>query len=337
MPCGAAAIVERVSTGAKLTIFFLGGTISMAGHTGGAVVRLGGAELLASVPGLGELAVEIDAIDFRRIPSACLRFGDVVELVAAAQSAVAAGTVGIVVVQGTDTIEETAFLIDLVWRHDAPIVITGAMRNPKLAGADGPANLLAAATVAASTCGRGLGALVVVNDEIHAARHVAKRHSTSPAAFVSPNAGPLGRIVEGQPVLTATVARRAPLDRPKGIEPVVALTTIVFDDAGILLAGIEERCDGLVVAGFGVGHVPDRLAERLGAIAARIPVVLASRTGAGPVLTRTYGFAGSETDLVARGLIPAGMFDPLKARVLLSVLLANGADRQAIAAAFGQT
>jgi L-asparaginase len=327
------AIVEHVSTSPKIAIFFLGGTISMAGHAG-AVVRLGAAELIDSVPALAELAVEVDAIDFRRIPSACLRSGDILELISVAEQAVAGGAVGIVVVQGTDTIEETAYLIDLLWRDDAPIVVTGAMRNPKLAGADGPANLLAAAAVAASAQCRGLGALVVLNDEIHAARHVAKRHSTSPAAFVSPNAGPVGRIAEGAPLLTMTLARRRPLGRPQRIDAVVALVSIVFDDAGVLLHGIEDRCDGVVIAGFGVGHVPDRLAERLGDIARHIPVVLASRTGAGPVLSRTYGFAGSETDLQARGLSSAGMLDPLKARMLLSVLLANGADRPAIAAAF---
>jgi L-asparaginase len=320
----------------RIAVFFLGGTISMAGHNAGAVIRLGAAELLASVPALAELDVDVEPTDFRRIPSACLRFGDLLELLGALDDAVSGGASGVVVVQGTDTIEETAFLIDLLWPHDAPVVVTGAMRNPKLAGADGPANLLAAVTVAASSASRGLGALVVLSDEIHAARHVAKRHSTSPAAFVSPNAGPIGRLVEGAATFTASVPRQRPLARPERVEVRVPLVTIAFADDGSLLDGLEQRCDGLVVAGFGVGHVPDRLAEPLGTLAQRIPVVLASRTGAGPVLTHTYGFAGSESDLLGRGLVPAGMLDPLKARLLLTVLLANGADRAKIAAAFAR-
>jgi len=312
----------------------LGGTISMAGHDGGAVVRHSGAELIQAVPQLGALDATLDIHDFRRLPGACLSFDDILELATAAEGCDADG---VVVVQGTDTIEETSYLLDLVWRLDTPLVLTGAMRNPTLAGADGPANLLAAVQVAASTVLRGLGAVVVVNDEVHAACHVRKTHSTNPAAFTSPNAGPLAHLVEGVPVLVGMPAPRFTVARPGtplGIK--VALVTITLDDDGGLLTDVGSRYDGLVLAGFGVGHVPARMVPAIGALAEQIPVVLASRIGAGPVLSSTYGFAGSESDLLARGVIGAGLLDPYKARVLLRLLLAGGAERQAIAVAFAE-
>jgi L-asparaginase len=319
----------------SIAVFFLGGTISMAGHGQGVVNRLGGDELVSAVPQLGELGVTLDVHDFRKLPSACLHFDDIVELVAAAAQADADGADGVVVVQGTDTIEETSYLIDLLWTSDTPIVMTGAMRNPTLAGPDGPANLLAAVQVAAGSEFRGDGCLVVLNDQVHAARYVRKTHSTSPATFAAPNAGPLGQFVEGVPVRVARLPGRFTVPRPSG--PVVArvpVVTITLDDGGELLSGLANRVDGLVVAAFGVGHVPDTLAPVLGDLAARMPVVLASRTGAGPVLRHTYGFTGSETDLAERGLIGAGLLDPYKARVLLRLLLAGGASRDEIAAAF---
>ncbi len=303
----------------------------MTPDVAGAVSRLGPDELVASVPGLVDVDVRLDLHDFRRLPSADLAFADLLELV---DQAVRATADAVVVVQGTDTIEETSFLLDLLWTGDAPLVVTGAMRNPSLAGADGPANLLAAIIVASGRAFRALGVLVVLNDEVHAARHVGKRHSSSPAAFGSPNSGPLGRVVEGVPVLMSSVARRAVLPRPEAVDVRVPIVVAVLGGEGVLLDGIEDRCDGLVVAGFGVGHVPGRLAERLGEIAARIPVVLATRIGAGPVLAKTYGAVGSESDLRRRGLIPAGLLDPYKARVLLCVLLANRYDRAAIVTAF---
>lgn len=321
----------------SITAFFLGGTISMtsAGDGGdAAVVRLRGDELLGGVPQLAALDVAIEARQFRSLPSAALSFDDVVELVASARAACSDGADGVVVVQGTDTIEETAYLIDLLWDSDTPVVVTGAMRNPALAGADGPANMLAAVTVAASETFRGLGALVVFADEVHAARFVRKTHSTSVATFVSPNAGPVGHVVEGTAHRLTLVERRASYRVRTPVTARVPVLAVGLDDTGDLIAELAARVEGLVVSGVGGGHVPPPLAEQLGRLAQRVPVVLASRTGSGAVLTRTYGFTGSETDLLNRGLIGSGFLDAYKARVLLRVLLAAGVERAAMADAF---
>jgi L-asparaginase len=325
-------------------LFTLGGTIAMAGHQrdggGPVVVRLAGADLTAAVPALADLGVPLEVHDFGAVGSADLTFARITDLVRAASEAVAAGACGVVVTQGTDSLEETAFLADLLWPHPEPFVLTGAMRNPTLAGPDGPANLLAAARTAASPGARDLGALVVFNDEIHAARWVRKTHSTSTATFASPNTGPIGHVIEGRVrVLTAPVRRRANLPG-SGLPPVdrirVALHTVTLDDDPELLAAVAGTAQGLVVAGFGVGHVASALAEPLGALAARMPVVLASRTGSGSVLRETYGSIGSESDLLRRGLIGAGLLDPYKSRILLRLLLARGADRATVTAAFEQ-
>ena len=247
------------------------------------------------------------------------------------------GARGVVVTQGTDTLEETAFLADSVWPHEAPFVLTGAMRNPTLPGADGPANLLAAIRVAASGAARGRGALVVFSDEIHAARFVRKAHSTSTAAFASPDAGPVGHVVEQVPRFLTGMPRRAlvaGVTRDAAAAVRVGLYTMTLDDDGLPLERFARTHHGLVVAGFGAGHVPAWLAAPLGELASAMPVVLTSRTGAGPVLEATYGAPGSERDLRARGLVSGGFAHPYQARVLLRLLIARGAGRDAIAAAF---
>ena len=299
--------------------------------------RLTGRDLTDAVPGLADLGEELDVHDVQAVPSASLTFAQVLDVVHAASRAVEAGATGVVVSQGTDTLEETAYLVDLVWRHREPFVLTGAMRNPTLAGPDGPANLLAAARVAASAEARDLGALVTFNDEIHAARWVRKQHSTSTATFGSPNVGAIGHVVEGRVRVLARPQRLPPLPWPEPARVAatrVALYTVSLDDDGALLHGVADTQDGLVVAGFGVGHVSQSMAPMLGALAERMPVVLTSRTGSGSVLRHTYGAVGSEADLQRRGLINGGLLDPYKARVLLRLLLAAGVDQAELAEAF---
>ncbi len=114
----------------------------------------------------------------------------------------------------------------------------------------------------------------------------------------------------------------------------MGLATIALGDDGMLLEALAEHVEGLVVAAFGAGHVPAAVAPVLGKLAGHIPVVLASRTGAGPIHRVTYGFPGSERDLLARGLISAGCLDPLKARIMLHLLIASGVDNARIGKAF---
>jgi L-asparaginase len=321
----------------RVVVFGLGGTIAMtAVGASGATPSLSAEQVVAAVPGLDRTGIHVRVVDFRRLPGASLDFADIAALSAALRGRFADGADGAVVVQGTDTIEETAYLLDLLHDGPQPVVVTGAMRNPSLAGADGPANILAAIQVAASPHVRGQGALVVFADQIHAARRVRKTHTTSPATFRSADGGALGYLVEGRPVLLTRLESRTVIpatgDRAA---PSVALVTVAFGDDGALLTDLAGRVDGLVVAAFGAGHVPDRLVPTLADLARTMPVVLASRTGSGSVLAATYAFPGSEADLLGRGLIRAGFLDPLKARLLLYALLAAGADDATTRAAFG--
>jgi L-asparaginase len=328
----------------EVVLFTLGGTISMAGSAGdgaasGVVARLGGEDLARDVPGLAETGVALAVQDVERVPSADLTFAQVLDPVRRASAAVRAGARGVVVTQGTDTLEESSYLADLVWPHPEPLIFTGAMRNPTLAGPDGPANLLAAVLTAAEPQARGLGVLVAFNDELHAARWVRKAHATSTATFVSPDAGPVGRLEEERVRILSVPPRRAALPIPSAEQlerARVALHTAVLDERGDELDGIDERYQGLIVAGLGVGHVTSRLVPALAGLTELMPVVLTSRAGAGPVLRHTYGAPGSEIDLQNRGLINAGLLHPYKARVLLRLLLATGAGREEIARAFAE-
>lgn len=326
-------------SGRSVAVVALGGTIAMTGDPSrGVRPELDATALLESVPGLDTLDVTIVATTLLARPSASLDVDDL-RVLGEHIARVRTEHTGIVVTQGTDTLEETAFYLDLTLPPGDPVVVTGAMRNPTLAGADGPANLLAAIQVAASEPARDLGTLVVFNDEIHAASRVRKTHTTSTSAFTSPDFGPLGRVVEGVARLHRRPCPGPPLELSgQHRVNVPVLTSWLGDDGSVLdaLTRSPTRLDGLVIAALGAGHLSAAFAEQVGTFVAGTgtPVVLASRTGAGPVLRNTYGFPGSERDLLARGLISAGRLDPYKARLLLALLLSDRADQNRLLATF---
>jgi L-asparaginase len=319
----------------RIAVLSLGGTIAMTGSGKGVKPTLAAADLIAGVPGLEGLArLEPRALEVA--PSVDLTFADMAIVAGEIRTAVADGAAGVIVTQGTDTLEECAFLLDLLLDLEAPVIVTGALRNPTLAGADGPGNLLAAVRVATAPAARGLGVVVVANDEIHAARFVRKMHISKPSSFGSPTLGPIGWITEDRVRIAV---------RPAAPTPTFALPDVPLPTVGLITVslGMEAReieayasagFDGLVVAAAGSGHAPSRLVADLEAIADQIPVILASRVPAGETYRKTYAYPGGEIDLTRRRLIPSGHLDAFKARILLTVLLAEGADRARIVEAF---
>ncbi|GAA3668134.1 asparaginase [Lentzea roselyniae] len=291
----------------QVAVASLGGTITMTGS--GAVSPTLGAKDLVQGLEVGEIAT------LATTPGASLTFTTLLEAFDWANEQVSRGAQGVVIIQGTDTLEETAYFFDCLWPHEEPLVVTGAMRHPGLPGADGPANLAAAVAVASAPGSGGRGALLVLNDEIHAARWVRKSHSSLPSAFES-FPGPLGLVVEGRPHYFHPAHRLPALPRPQDV-PAVPLVEATLDDDGSLLDWLNVG--GVVVAATGVGHVSEGMAEAISR--ARFPVVVATRTGAGTTFRATYGFSGSESDLIARGAVMAGWLCPRKARVLLRLTL----------------
>jgi L-asparaginase len=320
----------------SVTVCTLGGTIASSAEPGeGAAIRVSGADLLRSIPAAAAVAA-VSVQTVRMVPSADLRLADVLDLRSAVQAAIADGAAGVVVTQGTDTLEETSYALDLLTRFDEPIVFTGAMRNLSVPGTDAPANLLAAIRVAAHPCARGAGVLVVMNDEIHAARHVRKRHTSAPSTFGSPLTGPAGYVSEDRVRLLTRPNGRLYIPGIAGPhECRIAQLAVSFDDDGLLLAAVPGLgYQGLVLSAFGGGHVPAWVAPVLGDLCGQMPVVLASRTNSGEVLRATYGYPGAEIDLIERGLIPSAGLDAAHSAVLLRLLLLAGVPRADIGGYF---
>lgn len=240
---------------------------------------------------------------------------------------------GIVVTHGTDTLEETAYLLDLLLEPGAPVVITGAARPSSALSADGPLNLLNAVRVAAAPAAAGRGVLVCMNDRIAAARFVTKTHTSATDAFKAIEQGYLG-IITGSEITFfdhGAVADRPRFDRDLPIElPRVEIIACHLGmSPSFLDFAIAEGAAGIVFAGTGNGSIPAALKPSLAkAREAGIIVVRSSRVGSGAVS------AGKIDDEYAT--IPAGLLNPQKARLLLMLALRESADRDSVAAIFAR-
>ncbi|WP_427008645.1 asparaginase [Pseudarthrobacter sp. H2] len=322
---------------ASVTVISLGGTISCTPATGGdgVVPTLGASDLVLS---LEESASDVDIrpLTWSTRDSSEITFAELVDLAAEVRKQFDAGAQGVVLTQGTDTIDESAFALDLLLGTDNPIVITGALHNPSQSKSDGPANLQAALQVAISPELREVGTVVVMNDEIHSARWVRKSHTSNSAAFQSPGVGAIGWIAESHPVFAVKPfhAVKTPIHGATGAGNVALITAVMDEDPTIVDSILSLGYKGLVVDGMGGGHVSGGFSKALAKAAQSIPVVFASRTGSGSVLRNTYSSPGAEVDLINHGLIPAGSLPGLKARVLLTLLIRSGATSTEIADAF---
>lgn len=313
-------------------LLFTGGTISMqrdpaAGgnvpaHTGEALVNFAGA-----LDRISPYRVE----NWAMLPACHLGPERLWELRERVRAVAESGEVGgMVVTQGTDIMEESAYLLDRTLPGAFPVAITGAMRISGDQGWDGPRNLRDAALVASDPKSRGRGVMVVFHGKVFAGRTAVKVHTTDVDAFAAPYSAPIGQVVGGSVTYTAPVApgRRqdgsTPARPPTRLGARVALVPMVVGDAGEMLDLARPTHDGVVVVAFGSGNVPPGAVPAIRRwIDEGKPVVLASRCPFG-VVTPSYAFEGGGSQLVRMGAIPAGPRTPSQARMELMLALSAG-------------
>ena len=309
-----------------IAILTTGGTIAMKqqASAGGAVPTLHADDFLSALPdGLPPIALE----EVCNLPSAHLTL-DHLQLIRERVIGLIQenGIAGVVITHGTDTIEESAFYLDITTDFSEPIVLTGAMRTASEPGYDGYANIAHAIRVAASEPARDRGALLVMNNEIHQARWVTKTHTLAPDTFKSPFYGPIGR-VDGPDVIIPTPACRGPALAGGKLEPrVVALKTGIANPPAPLDYLLEQDVRGIVIESMGAGRVPaDWLEPIQRAVKPGLAIVISTRCHAGRLYDE-YGYKAAHRDLTAAGCLFADGLHTAKCRIKLMAILGQTGD-----------
>ncbi|HEX6069581.1 MAG TPA: asparaginase [Longimicrobiaceae bacterium] len=306
----------------RLVLFATGGTISMRqdAEAGGALPSLSGEEILRSVPGWQDVG-DIDVREFGRYPGPHMTIERMWELRAAILEAVSSGIDGVVVTHGTDTIEETVYLLDRSLPPEVPVVVTGAMRNVSELSWDGPANLMAALRVAASDQARGRGAMVVMDERIVQGAEVVKTHTEEFGTFQSPNWGPLGIVDKGEVLFYRESRRKPTLSPVEPRRPVDLIKVVAGADSRLVEASLASGAHGVVLEALGRGNVPPAVVPGIRSwVTAGKPVVVTSRSLRGRVLD-TYAYAGGGHELREMGVIFADHLTGQQARIELMLAM----------------
>jgi L-asparaginase len=319
----------------RVAVVFTGGTISMRHDpvAGGNVPVLGGEALLGTVPGLSAIA-DLVPIDRGLTPASHFTFEALFGVARTVAGALADPSVdGAVVVQGTDTIEETAFFLDLLHPGPKPIVVTGAMRSASAPDYDGPANLTAAVRLAASreAAADDLGTVVVLGATIEPADDVSKTHASAFDTFRALNRGSLGRVEDERVVLSRSRGPRRHVPAERAAERVFLVTATVATDGTPIAALHAAGADGFVVAATGAGNTSAALLGAAeAAIADGLPVVLSTRCPIGAA-GAGYAFPGGGATWLRAGALLAGHLTGPKARIALALGIGAGLDRDGLA------
>ena len=314
--------------GTKIMMIGTGGTIAGTGNGSSALTEyragsIGVDDLMQAVPALEEYG-PFESMQFSNIDSSEMspyRWGQLALLVNEVAERDDIG--GIVITHGTDTMEETAYFLQLTVNTKKPVVMTGSMRPATALSADGPVNLLQAVQVARSENAWNQGVLVVMNGYIDSAREVAKLHATDVATFGNAQLGHMGCVQNGQAYFYYTPCRKHTSDSEfvlrEGVEfPAVGIVNLYGGMDTEILNMVASRSQGLVIGGFGHGTLPQGVRDTLKKIA--IPKVRSSRIG--------NGIVSNNSSDVKEGFIVSDSLSPVKARILLMLALQRERSRE---------
>jgi len=310
-----------------IAIIGLGGTIAMMENdTGFAMPTLNPSQILEKSGIHINKNIKIHPINFSNVPGVNISFQLLLELAQKIKELEKDGIKGVIVTQGTDTLEETVYFIDLILDNSIPVIFTGAQRNPSMPGSDAAMNISDSLAVAMDDKAAEYGVLVVFNSEIHLAREVIKTHTSKIDTFKSLEFGPVGIVVENRAYWRR---KRILFDEvfviKKEIINIEIVSTGLFSKGNYIDMLLEHNISGLIVQAMGAGHVPEeRMLSLKRAVDKQVPVVITSRCLSGKLFTNTYGFKGSEKDLRDIGAIFSDWLPTSKARIKLIVMLSAG-------------
>jgi L-asparaginase len=316
----------------KILVVFTGGTFSMKidKKTGGAIPRYSGSELLKKIPDAKKLA-EISCYDFGKYPGPHMTPELMMALSRKIRELMEEEEYrGIIITHGTDTLEETAYFLDLTIKNEIPIVVTGSMKNSSEPDWDGPRNLMDAIHICLNDNCRNIGVLVCLNGEINAASEVTKIYTEQIDSFTSLDFGALGFVQNGRVVLNRLPRKIETLETEKLVSNVDLLTVYAGMNDKFFRYSADSGTEGIVVEALGVGNVPPPAFEGIKyAVEKGIPIVLVSRCPAGETLD-IYSYPGAGKWLHKLGVIFTDYLNGQKARIKLMLALGITKDKRAL-------